>query len=127
MKNYLFFTVFVIGTMITAKAQNNITDTAKQFKVVQLPNYYKEKGIIFSKDYTVGIDMRNKKYRYTPTMDDISKAEEIFNKQYNQLQKTNVDTKKFFCHWVRQYVGLVDSNGNKNIIVQLIKIGRAHV
>ena len=28
--------------------------------------------------------------------------------------------KKLFCHWVRQYVGFIDSNGNKNIIVQFI-------
>lgn len=120
MKNYLFLTVCVVGMLITVKAQNNIADTVKQFNIVYLPNYYKAKGIIFSKDYKVGIEMKSKKYRYIPTKEDLIKAEEIFNKQYNQLQKTNVDTKKIFCHWVRQYVGVVDSNGNKNIIVQLI-------
>lgn len=119
MKSHLLFFIFLIGTIINCQAQNNI-DTIKQINIVHLSGYYKEKGVIFNKDYVVGIDMKQLQSRYTPTMDDITKEEEIFNKKYNELQKKNVDTKKFFCHWVRQYVGFIDSNGNKNIIVQLI-------
>lgn len=103
-----------------SKAQNNNIDTSHQFTVIYLPDYYKEKGVIFNKDYTVGIEMRNLQYRYTPTKDDVIKAEKILNDKYNEIRKTNVDTKTFFCHWVRQYVGLIDINGNKNIIVQLV-------
>ncbi len=106
--------------LITAKAQNNNADTGKKVNIVYLPDYYKGKGIVFSGDYAVGIDMTNKRYRYTPSKEDISKAEEIFSTQYNQLQQTNINVKDFFCCWVRQYIGLVDSNGNKNIIVQLV-------
>lgn len=103
-----------------SRAQDNNTDTSGQFIIIHLPTYYKEEGVIFRKDYVVGIEMRNSQSRYTPTKDDITKAEEIFNDKYNEMGKTDIDTKKNFCHWIRQYVGLIDSNGNKNIIVQLI-------
>lgn len=119
MKNYLLFFLLLVGTIMNSQAQNT-NDTTKKINVIHLPNYYKEPGIIFNKDYVVGIDMKQLKSRYTPTIDDIIKAEEILSKKYNEVQKTNVDTKNFFCRWVRQYIGLIDSNGNKNIIVQLI-------
>lgn len=108
------------GTILMSSAQDNNIDTSRQYNIIHLPAYYKEKGVIFSKDYVVGIDMRNLQSRYTPTKDDVIKAEKIFNDKYNEVQKTNIDTKTFFCHWVRQYVGLIDTKGNKNVIVQLI-------
>ncbi|ATL49593.1 hypothetical protein COR50_21780 [Chitinophaga caeni] len=103
-----------------SKAQDSSLDSSHQFTVIHLPAYYNEKGVVFNKDYVVGIEMRNLQSRYTPTKDDIIKAEKIFNNKYNEIRKTNVDTKTFFCRWVRQYVGLIDNNGNKNIIVQLV-------
>ena len=121
MRNYILFLCVVLVSGINAQMKDNITLTNKKNVIVYLSNYYKEKGVIFDKDYVVGIDMVNLKYRYKPTVDDVTKSEDVFNKQYNQLQGKNVDVKKFFCKWVRQYVGLVDSNGNKNIIVQLIE------
>jgi len=95
-------------------------DTGKCITIIYLPQYYKEKGVVFCKDYAVGIDMKDKKYRYTPTINDIKKAEDIFNKEYNSLSKTGVDVKDYFNCWVRHYVGLMDSSGRKNIIIQLI-------
>jgi hypothetical protein len=105
-----------------SKAQNNGVDTSYQFTVIHLPDYYKGKGVIFNKDYVVEIKISNLQYRYTPTKEDVIKAEEILNEKYNwiRIRKANVDTRTFFNCWVRQYVGLIDINGNKNIIVQLI-------
>ncbi|WP_343673617.1 hypothetical protein [Chitinophaga sp.] len=118
MKKLILFVVLA-GGFFSCRAQTKI-DTVKQFEIVELPGYYKEKGIIFNEEYLVGIDMKDKKYRFTPTVEDIKNVEEIFIKQYNQVQQTNIDTKDFFCHWVRQYVGFIDNNGKKNIILQLI-------
>ncbi|HSZ33164.1 MAG TPA: hypothetical protein VK772_07625 [Puia sp.] len=119
MKNITLISVFTICFAFTSLSQKS--DSAlKNYNVVHLPNYYKEVGVIFNKNYAVGIEMSNFQSRYTPIIDDVTKAEEIFNRKYNEVQKTNVDTKVFFSRWVRQYVGLIDSNGNKNIIVQLI-------
>lgn len=103
-----------------SKAQDDNIDTPHQFTVIHLPHYYREDGVIFSKDYFVGIEMRNLQSRYTPTKDDIIKAEKILDDNYNEIRNVNIDTKAFFCHWVRQYIGLIDINGNKNIIVQLV-------
>lgn len=119
MKNYSLFLLFLVGITMNIKAQYN-TSTTKKNDVVYIPKYYKEKGVIFSEDYVVSIDITQLKNRYTPTIEDIDKLEDIFSKKYNEIQKTNFDTKDFFCHWVRQYVGFIDSSGNKNIIVQLI-------
>ena len=119
MKSLLLFFMFLIGTIINCLAQNNI-DTTKKFNMFYLPEYYKEKGVFFNKDYVVGIDMKQLQVRYTPTKKDLIKAEEIFSKKYNEFQRKSINTKKFFCHWVRQYVGLIDSNRNKNIVVELI-------
>ena len=108
------------GVCLMSQAQNNNIDTSHQFAIIHLPSYYKEKGVIFSKEYSVGIEMRNLQSRYTPTKDDITEAEKVLNAKYNEIRNANVDTKILFCNWVRQYVGLIDNNGNKNIIVQLI-------
>jgi hypothetical protein len=108
------------GVCLMSEAQNNNIGTSHQFAIIHLPSYYKEKGVIFSKEYSVGIEMRNLQSRYTPSMDDIIKAEEILAKEYNAVENTNINTKTFFCHWVRQYVGLIDVSGKKNIIVQFI-------
>lgn len=109
---------FCISLM--SQAQGNNIDTTHQFTVIHLPDYYKEKGIIFNKDYTFGIKIQSLQSRYTPTKEDAIKAEKILDDKYNEIQNTNVDTRTFFCRWVRQYVGLIDTKGNKNIIVQLI-------
>ena len=119
MKKNIFLLIFFVGQIMTCQSQNNV-DTTKKNNVVYMPEYYKEKGVIFSENYDVGIKMKNLKHRYTPTIHDIAKLEDIFAKKYNEIENTNIDTKNIFSLWVRQYVGLIDSNGNRNIIVQLI-------
>ena len=80
---------------------------------IHLPEFYKAKGIVFSDFYKIGIELRNIKNRFTPQLDDIIKAENILNSKSWYLKTINKN-------WVRQYVGLIDSNGKKNIIIQLI-------
>jgi hypothetical protein len=126
MRRYILLSLIGCIISLPNKAQNSNLDTSHQFNIVHLPIYYKAKGIIFSKDYKVGIEMSNEKSRYSPSIEDISKLEEIFSKKYNEAQKSNVNTKYFFRHWVRQYIGLIDYNGNKNIIVQLINNTKPH-
>lgn len=121
MKTCILLLLISFGTNLMSSAQSTDIDTSSHhYTVIHLPAYYKEEGVIFSKDYVVGIEMRELQSRYTPTKEDVIKAEKILNEKYNEIRNTNIDTKTFFCHWVRQYVGLIDINGNKNIIVQLI-------
>jgi hypothetical protein len=106
--------------MAIGNAQESTRVASQKFTVVSLPVFYKEKGVIFDNDYVVGIEMHDMRSRFTPSTNDITKAEGIFIDKYNEVQKANVDTKSYFFHWVRQYVGVIDKNNTKNIIVQLI-------
>lgn len=108
------------GIISISNAQHNNIKASNQFIVIQLPDYYKENGVVFNKDYVVGIEIKNLQSRFTPTKEDIIKTEHIFTQKYSDIGNANVDTKAFFCCWVRQYIGLIDINGNKNIIVQLV-------
>jgi len=119
MKNILLIAMLIVCTSIASKGQNK-TEETNPFSIVNLPKFYKEKGIIFNEDYAVGIDIKNLKNRFSPTVTDIERAEEIFSNRYNHLQGTSIDVKSSFCNWVRQYIGVVDSNGKRNIIVQLV-------
>lgn len=95
-------------------------DTSKKVQIILLSDYYKQEGVIFSKEADVRLDLHNAKERYTPSVDDIKKAEDIFFKDYNSFTKQNINTKKVFCNYLRQYVGFIDNNGDKKIVMQLI-------
>jgi hypothetical protein len=103
-----------------SKAQKYEIDSSHRCSVVHVKDYYDEKGVIFEKDYRVGIEMQNLQTRYTPKIEDIKKAEKIFGNKYNGIVSANSNPKTSFYHWVRQYIGLIDSAGNRNIVMQLI-------
>ena len=79
----------------------------KNYRVVYMPNYYKEVGVIFNKNYTVGIKMSNFQSRYTPTIEDVKKMEEFFIR-ITMICIKKMLIPKFFSHWIRQYLGLID-------------------
>lgn len=118
MKNYLYIILF-IGLGFSCKSQR-VLEKNSQIEIVHLPQYYREDGAIFSKDYPVGIEMKNFQYRYTPSIEDITKAEAILSSGYSEIPDNKIDSFSVLKRWVRQYVGLIDTSGNKNIIVQLI-------
>lgn len=117
MKN-LTLTAFLVTIIQTVSGQINAT--TEKFTIVHHPEYFKEEGVIFGKDYDAGILISDLQYRFTPDDNDTRKADSLFNEQYNQVQKSNINTRDHFCNWVRQYLGLVDRNGHKNIIMQLV-------
>jgi hypothetical protein len=110
--------MFFLTTVSISEAQRNEKDSA--FTSVDLPNHFREGGVIFNKDYNVGIVMKSVQRRYTPTENDILSVEMILSNHMYNVQKDNLIAKPIFYHWVRQYIGLIDTNGNKNIIVQLV-------
>ena len=118
MKTYTLLPI-LFCTFLFCNAQDNF-DTSRQFNIVHLPKYYKERGIVFNKAYKIAIDIKNIQCRYSPTENDIKMAEEKFMKKYNMIQKDSINVFSYFSSWVRQYVGVIDKNNTKNIIVQLI-------
>lgn len=118
MKNISFiFTLLFISINLHAK---QTSDTTKGINVISLPDYYKQKGIVFTEAYDLKIDLGKIKKRFTPSIDEIKKAEDIFFRDYATVTKQRIDTKKYFCNYLRQYVGYIDSIGNKNLMMQLI-------
>ncbi|WP_291913294.1 hypothetical protein [Chitinophaga sp. CB10] len=61
-KTYNTLYVF-IGSLLTGRVQSYSSDTATRFIIVNHPEYYKEKGIIFYRDYGVVILMHDLQYR----------------------------------------------------------------
>lgn len=119
MKHLLSLLLIYLGTL-ECKGEVLSIDTAKKFTLISLPKFYKEKGIIFDESYAIGIEVREIKNRYTPTIGDILIAESIFYKKYPLTLSEGKNTKSYFKRWVRQYVGLMDVYGHKNIVIQLI-------
>jgi hypothetical protein len=119
MINYFFGFLLAIAS-VSCKSQKVVQEAPQHTTVLYLPTYYREAGIIFHKEYAAGIEMKDLQYRYTPSKEDIMQTERIFQQQYHIVEKKSLDTKVYFDKWVRQYVGLVDKEGNKNIIVQLV-------
>ena len=118
MKKIIFIiTLFFVSINLHAR---QTFDTSKGINVIFLPDYYKQKGIVFTKEYDLKIDLGNIKERFTPSVDEIKKAEDIFFRDYPTVTKQTIDTKKYFCNYLRQYVGYIDSSGNKNLMMQLI-------
>lgn len=112
---FYFLLNFLIG-----KEQSNAVNTPR---VIHLPSLFKAHGVIFNKDYIPNIHIVDMGW-YTPELDDIELAESILQAKYNELRKTNVNVTKYFCKYIRQYIGILDHSGNKNIIVQLINTGK---
>lgn len=119
--------VFIISVLILSldsKSQYVKQDTINNYILFRLPEYYKQNGVIFYKTYPIGIDLKNMAERYSPNIEDVKLAEEIFNKRYNDFIDKGIDVKTYFANYVRQYIGYIDKNGKKNIIIQLIDNSR---
>lgn len=118
MKNIIYIiTLLIISTSVQAR---QASDTAKGLEVISLPDYYNQKGIVFTEHYNLKVDLGDIKGRYSPSMNEIRKAEEIFFRDYATFTKQHIDPKKYFCNYVRQYIGYLDSNGSKILSMQLI-------
>lgn len=94
---------------------------------VELNNYYKYSGNIFKAEYRPWFEISESKERYTPSEDDIIKAENIFLNTYNEKDdkqlvnfKEGKSYKRKYYKWRRNYLGYLDGDGNKVIIIHLI-------
>lgn len=83
---------------------------------INLTEFYDYEGYIFPKEYYPFWGER-----FTPTIDEIKKAEIILKKQHDTLpQFNNINLKK----WYRQYIGNYDENHKKTIQINFIKISK---
>lgn len=115
-----FFAITFILVSSCTLSQQSKTDTLSYSEIIRLEDYYQAEGVIFNKNYPIEFGTSNNKERFTPSLSDIRKAEEILSEKYNDLRGGSIDVKKTFRNYIRQYVGIIDMSGKKNIIVQLL-------
>ncbi len=94
-------------------------DTVKNFEIICLKDYYNQEGIVFKENYDPHIDIPDMKLRFTPTLDEVKEVEMIFQRDYGKLNSQNTDVKTFYANYVRQYIGYIDTAGNKIIRICL--------
>ena len=92
---------------------------------VQNKNLFRYPAVVFKDKYDPNIMMSELKERFTPDTSDILSAEKIFLSQYSLIRpqenlNNETEVKQRFCKFVRQYVGYLDKNGEKNLIIHLI-------
>lgn len=117
MKTYLCAILWLFSSCATNKMS---VSESSLYQIIRLPQYYDEIGVLFYKDYQVPIAISNIKERYTPSADDIQKAESILIEKFNLIRNQQYNVKKHLSKNVRHYIGLINNRGEKNIIVQLI-------
>ncbi|RLD81287.1 MAG: hypothetical protein DRJ10_06365 [Bacteroidetes bacterium] len=85
------------------------------------------KGHVFNKDHFVMISIRDQASRYTPTNDDIIKAEELLANNLEKINKPLINQggdcpiiHKKLKKYIRQYVGFINKDGEKIIWINFI-------
>lgn len=100
------------------------------YTIIQLPTFIKGKdfsGYIFNAEHFVLLSIDNQNKRFTPTEADVIQTEKLIKNQINCLNKELLNQSdgcpkihKNLKKYIRQYVGYIDSDGNKIIWVNFI-------
>ena len=113
--------------------QTSQTSSNSKSTIIKLDSLYKGYGVVFSQDNNPGIVISDLKQRYTPSVAEITAAEQIFLSQYNKANKAEParknakhinNPKSYFNKYYRQYIGFIDNRGNKNILIHLIDFSK---
>jgi hypothetical protein len=92
--------------------------------------------VIFDSSYNPPIEIQNISRRFTPNETDIVAAERIFREQYNATNEATesrtgakfiTDVKKYFRKFNRQYIGYIDKQGDRNLIIHLFDYSKKRV
>lgn len=111
-----------------------ITYPRKQDKsIVRVSGFYNGCGKIFDdKNYLIPTDAKSV---IAPTVEDILQAEQMVNEKFTDLVKsderlkvlTGKTYKKEYSEFYRQYVALINSEGDKVVFIHLIKCCKANI
>lgn len=105
-------------------------------RIIKIDSLFKYYGTIFDSSYTPSIEIHNIKQRFTPNVTDIITAERIFREQYNYTNQTTESKKgarivnnvnKYFRKFNRQYIGYVDNENSRNIIIHLFDFSKKRI
>jgi hypothetical protein len=97
--------------------------------------FYKSQGVIFKQDYKINFEVKGLEKRFTPSVQDIQKAESLLLNNYNSIMSSDErilnfqpikSVKRKFEKYVRQYLGFIDSSNNYIIFIQLLNFNVSH-
>lgn len=107
----------------------NITVYCQDIQLIKIDSLYAECGVVFPASYDLSIEVENLRTRFTPPIEEIAKAEKIFLTQFKHLDHSKSkfpngsaipNFQDYFKKFIRQYIGYVDEEGNRNILIHLI-------
>ena len=90
-------------------------------------NLFKGKAIVFEENYKPPIKLPSNIERFSPSDEEIILAESLLFERYNTDISRSIkikNVKKKYWKYNRQYLGYIDSQGNKQIIVKLLNFKR---
>lgn len=102
-------------------------------KEIELKCYYKYPANVFISEYDPWINLGDVKNRFTPNEDEIKEAESIFLDTYNAIRENDKrfrsfkkleSPRRYFYKWRRNYIGYVNSEGHRIILMYLINFNR---
>jgi hypothetical protein len=134
------FLSIILGTLLLSTdnlyCQDNTGEHAPTSRIIRLDNFYSCYGVVFDSVCSLPIEIRNMKNRFNPIDSEIILAELVFLAQFNKANQSNASTlgtkilpdpKSYFSKFNRQYLGFIDSNGNKNLIIHLFDYSNKHI
>ncbi|QMU66223.1 MAG: hypothetical protein GKR88_19375 [Flavobacteriaceae bacterium] len=95
-----------------------------QTKIISLSSYFKGKGVIFEKEYKSLIDIKDYEKSFTPSLEEIKIVENLFLKKIESKRKIKKTPKKEFYNYYRQYLGYINSNQEKVIMVNMLNFNK---
>ena len=80
MRVTLFIFLYTLCLTVTKQIKGQVNDTSisRNIIVIRHNKHYKEKGIIFKKEYSIPISINDMNNRYTPSLSDIEIADSLF-------------------------------------------------
>ena len=132
---HTFLILLIVTLLVSSCCINKITESEKEYwnkevygeepffknkippKKITLKEFYDNDGYIFPKEYNSGWEKK-----FTPTLEDIIKAELLFNRIHDSLsQFKNINFKRRY----RQYLGYYDRDNRKIINANFIKLKKS--
>lgn len=129
-RKILYFLIIIHISLIHTYAQDLAVEYVGDSSIVKLKDYYKGYGKIFNKSYDIASTLDDYKCSFTPTINQIVQAEKMLISGYNKVHEddarfTNSDLtvknpRKHLNHYYRQYIGLINNENQKVILIHLM-------
>jgi len=108
--------LFILLTANLSYSQNYSRNYTNQ-------DFFKGKAIIFNKNYKPPIKLPSNIERFSPSDEEIILTESLIANRYDKdinWGKETKNVKKKYWKYNRQYLGYIDSQGNKKIVINLL-------